>query len=396
MKVLYLAYSIPKPNLPQSMFIFSRINELFNQKIPIVPVTFSNLYSTYLSKKNPFKNLKFWGKNYNLQDIGLGLNLDVVNLKKIEYPQYYINLLFYLNVKQIRKIYLSNKCDLIHSHFVRDGIYAYWLKKNYGTQYILTAHAYDILTVPNRNRFLKSITLKVLENSSYTIFVSKSTLKKAIEFGYSAKNSVIIPNGYNPSEFYSFEHESNNRKNIIIGFVGSLIKIKRADYLPDIFKIIKNKITNAKLYIAGEGFLKPKIISKLEKYNLLNDTVFYGHLDHKKLGEVYNQMDVLILPSINEAFPTVIVESLACGVPVVASDCGSNAETLKDCGISVSQQGGDFIERFSESVIRMIENPIPKEVILKNAQEYSWENIIRRETELYRKCLSNKNLSLSS
>jgi glycosyltransferase involved in cell wall biosynthesis len=394
MKLLYLAYSIPKPNLPQSMFIYSRIQELVNQKIEFVPVTLSNLYSSYLTKRNPFINIKYWGKNYNLSDIGFNLNLDVINLKKIEYPQYYFNLLFFFNVRQIRKIYLSNNCDLIHSHFVRDGIFAYWLKKKYGTPYIVTAHAYDILTVPNRNKLLKSITLKVLENSERTIFVSKSILKKAIEFGYSGKNSVIIPNGYNPSEFYSMKFETDRKKDIVIGFVGNLIKVKRAEYLPDIFKLVKKKISNAKLFIAGEGTLKPKIISKLEKYNLLNDTVFYGYLDHKKLGELYNKMNVLILPSINEGFPTVIVESLACGIPVVASDCGSNAETLKDCGITVSQQVDDFIERFAESVIGMIENPIPKDVILKIAKEYSWENIIKKEIDVYKESLINNNLIL--
>ncbi len=88
-------------------------------------------------------------------------------------------------------------------------------------------------------------------------------------------------------------------------------------------------------------------------------------------------MDVLLLPSKNERFSTVIVESLACGVPVVASDAEGNKEAVQNCGTIVSQ-GENFIERFSGAIIRVIENPISKDIILKTAKNYTWEDIVKK------------------
>jgi glycosyltransferase involved in cell wall biosynthesis len=388
MKILYFSYCIPKPNLPEGTFTYNRIKELVNQKIEIVPVTTSNLFSTYLSQNNLFLILKYWGRKYNFRDIDLELDLDITNLKKIEYPKYYFNLLFFNNVKQIKKKYLSNKCNLVHAHYIRDGIYAYWLKKKYGIPYIVTAHAYDIHTVPMRNKYLLSMTLKVLENSEKSIFVSEMILEIAKKFGYSGKNAVIIRNGYDPDNFYYMPENNNAKKEIVIGFVGDLIKRKRADYLPEILHYVKKRIGRVKLYIIGQGVLKNKIITKLEKYNLLNDVLFYGHLDHKELGKVWNEMDVLLLPSIHEGFSTVIVESLACGVPVVASDAEGNKEAVQNCGTIVSQ-GDNFIERFSDAIIRVIENPISKDIILKTAKNYTWEDIVKKEIKVYQEALKS-------
>ena len=79
MRILYFSYCIPKPILPEGTFIYNRIKELVNQKIDIVPVTSSNLFSTYLSRKNLFLILKYWGREYNFKDIDL--DLDITNLK---------------------------------------------------------------------------------------------------------------------------------------------------------------------------------------------------------------------------------------------------------------------------------------------------------------------------
>ncbi len=82
MRILYFSYCIPKPILPEGTFIYNRIKELVNQKIDIVPVTSSNLFSTYFSQKNPFLILKYLGRKYNFRDIDLELDLDITNLKK--------------------------------------------------------------------------------------------------------------------------------------------------------------------------------------------------------------------------------------------------------------------------------------------------------------------------
>ncbi len=375
MNLLYLSYTMPKPSSPfRGTFVLRRIEELINQGINPTVVTMEHIHNI----------LKF-KKHYSFQDLNYDIDKEVTMLLKIENPYTYTNILFQRNLNQLEKIVKEKKIDLIHAHFIRDGIYALELKKRLGIPYVVTSHGFDIRNLSKGNTKVTEKSLEVLENADKAVFVSESLLNTAIESGYSGKNSTVINNGFN-SNIFKPENKKNNNSTQNIGFCGSLNHNKRADKLPEIFNLIKKEFPLSNLIIIGDGPLKQLMIRGFEKYELMDSVIFTGNIKQELIAKYMNTMDAFILPSIKEGFGAVIGESLACGTQVVTSDAGGIPEAVGNAGYLVAN-GDNFEERFAEQVIYALKNPIPKSTIEERANELTWEKIIKQEIEVYQRVI---------
>jgi len=91
--------------------------------------------------------------------------------------------------------------DLIHAHGMYTspaGLIAQFLSQKYSKPYVLTVHGSDVNILMEKR---KKIYLDLFESAQAVIFVSKALLEKARSFGYSGRNAVVIPNGYDPQVF---------------------------------------------------------------------------------------------------------------------------------------------------------------------------------------------------
>ena len=139
------------------------------------------------------------------------------------------------------------------------------------------------------------------------IFVSKALLEKARSFGYSGRNAVIIPNGYDPQIFKPLDKGQARRQLGIhsegykyVGFVGNLIEIKRADKLVEIFDLVRRGYPKVKFIVVGDGYLRGKMEQEAKDKGL--EVLFTGRLDQSEVAKYMNAMDVMILPSRREGF----------------------------------------------------------------------------------------------
>ena len=115
----------------------------------------------------------------------------------------------------------------------------------------------------------------------------------------------------------------------IILYVGRLAKIKRLDFLLRVFKKLKDYNQNAKLLIIGDGDEAAFLKSYAKRLDL-SDVIFLGAVSHKKIPEIMNCADVLILCSLSEGSPIVVREALASGVPVISTDVGDISSLIKN------------------------------------------------------------------
>jgi len=296
-------------------------------------------------------------------------------------------------VEQIWNENREEKFDLIHAHgmynFIPSGLVAMKLSEKYGIPFLVTLHGSDI---NYRMKWRKGLYLNVLENAAKCIFVSNGLLNKAKSYGYSGKNAIVIPNGYDSEIFKPVDKEQIRKELGIykdgykyVGYVGNLIYVKRADKLPEIFKYIHREVPNTKFIVVGDG----KYRKKLGKMTEGLDVHFTGMLPQTEVAKWMNAMDVMLLPSRNEGFPTVVNEAQGCGTSVVGSSNGGIPEAIGNGGIVV-EEGKDFEKRFTRAVVNLLGNPINQDFIIEKAMQYSWENIVKLELDVYQEVLGNK------
>ena len=284
--------------------------------------------------------------------------------------------------------------DLIHAHGMYTppaGLIAQILSEKYSKPYVLTVHGSDVNILMEKR---KKVYLGVFESAQAVIFVSNALLEKARSFGYSGKNGVVIPNGYDPQIFRSLDKDQVRRQLGIytggykyVGFVGNLKEIKRADKLVEIFDLIRKGYPKVKFIVVGDGHLKDRMEQEAGDKGL--DVLFTGRLDQSEVAKYMNAMDVMVLPSRNEGFGAVVIEAQACGTCVVGSSNGGIPETI---GFEeyVVEEGPDFEERFAKKVVEVLRSGYDRQKIVQRAQKYTWEYIVKMEKQVYEAVLQEK------
>lgn len=115
----------------------------------------------------------------------------------------------------------------------------------------------------------------------------------------------------------------------VIGHVGRFAYQKNHKYLIRVFKQVKKTEENAVLLLIGDGVLKDEIKAQIADWRLTDDVIFYGVSNH--VEELFQCMDIFVLPSHFEGLPIVGVEAQASGLPVLFSDkISKTAQVIDD------------------------------------------------------------------
>lgn len=281
------------------------------------------------------------------------------------------------------KSFVQEKYDLIHAHGMFNppaGLVAKLLSQKLNIPYVVTCHGSDInLLMENA----KELYIDVLGNADKVIFVSNALLNKAKSLSYSGTNAVVIPNGIDPKIFKPLDKEKIKRElglnKKVVGYVGNLKYVKRADKFSEIFENIALK-QEVEFLVVGDGELRENVEKECRQKSL--KVKFLGRVPNDEVPYYMNAMDVMILPSRNEGFGAVIIEAQACGVPVVGSSNGGIPEAIGDGGMAV-EEGEDFEKRFADAVVELLKNPINSSYLRERALGFSWENIVKKEVKVY-------------
>lgn len=138
--------------------------------------------------------------------------------------------------------------------------------------------------------------------------------------------------------------------------MGNLVQIKGVTYLLDAAYIIKDHYNydNITLCLIGDGTLRKDLQDKAKKLKLEEFIRFEGVRPHIEIPIWINACDLLCLPSLNEGCPNVVLEALACGKPVVASNVGGVPEILSDDRAGIMVTPGDPT-KLAEAIIKALQ-----------------------------------------
>lgn len=244
-----------------------------------------------------------------------------------------------------------------------------------GIKVLSTSHG---LWLPQKkdNRIFKYLMHFMKDIDSCTIAVSDRSKKELLDLGYSPDKVKSIYNGVDFSKFDRYRSIKKYVKNI--SFVGRFTDQKGIKFLLEAIKKDENSFN---FNIFGDGELREYITNYIAQYNLKN-VQLNGY--SKNVGEVFQNTDILLAPSIDEGLPYTLVEAINCGVPLISTRVGGIPEILYD------GENGILIESGSVSQITEALNTLKTvdvESLSKKAidisQKFSINNMVEQVENLY-------------
>lgn len=221
--------------------------------------------------------------------------------------------------------------DIIHLHSFLDGESAIWIKNNYNIPYVVTEH-FSGFSRNLLNNFQLKLARRVFEASSYNIAVSpKFTLLLGKMFNLSFKH---IPNGVN-SDFFTIGNKEKNLTKFRFINIAFLDKNKNQEMLIKSFSLAFKNNKNVELLIVGSGIEYNNLSNLIQKLDLQDKITLYGKADRNKIRELLQSSRAFVLSSKYETFGVVIIEAMACGLPVISTKCEGPESIITDSGLGV-------------------------------------------------------------
>lgn len=272
--------------------------------------------------------------------------------------------------------------DIVHAHWlIPQGIIQSLFKK----PYIVTGHGGDVMSL--NKGMLKKWKRHCLRNAKKVTVVSE-TLKIKIQKLFPEVQPKIISMGVDTTKFgrkyYVSNYFGQNGKKVVL-FVGRLVEIKGVSYLIDAMKEI-----DGVLVIVGDGPIRSELQKKAE--GLGDKVIFLGAKSHDELKSVYASSDLFCAPSVTtakgekEGLGLVILEAMASGLPVIASDSGGISQLIQN-GINGILCEERNIEQLQKNIERVLWDDDLRSYILRNSKEtvekYSYQNIGKEYCKLF-------------
>jgi len=223
------------------------------------------------------------------------------------------------------------------------------------------------------------------------------------KFGYSAK---VIPKGFDLTHFKPDLNTLTLRRQLKLENKKILLTVCRLDPRKNIETLIKAmnllihkfEEKNIELLVIGDGIEKNHLESLIQKLKLDNCIRLLGSLPNmgKELPLYYAMSDLFILPTLYEGFGIVFIEAMACGLPVITTDRGSNPEIVGNDGILIKAKDSKLLAKTIADTLH--DKTLLKELRakgLKKAFSFSWSTIWPQYEKYYLQTSSLKCSTLS-
>ncbi len=244
--------------------------------------------------------------------------------------------------------------------------------------------------------FGRPISTMILERRARKLNGKIAVSKPAMEFAskYVPGYYNIIPNGIDLAHFSPdvspIDEFCDGKLNIL--FVGRLEKRKGLNYLLKAYKRVKEEFSNSRLIIVGPGTRLRHKYEKQVMRSALEDVAFVGYVAYDELPRYYKTADIFCSPATGrESFGIVLLEAMAIGKPIVASDIDGYASVMTHGveGLLVPPRDDKAL---AQSLISLMTDKSLRQQMgdkgRGKALEYSWEHIAQRVSDYYARVLS--------
>jgi glycosyltransferase involved in cell wall biosynthesis len=159
------------------------------------------------------------------------------------------------------------------------------------------------------------------------IAVCKESAREILAEGFPGDRLVEIPNGVDTGTFTHHDCRGAGEERTIT-FIGRLDGYKGVDYLLQGFKTLLSEIDRARLIIVGTGPDETHLHYLTDELGIQGHVAFRGKQEN--IPGILSETDIFVLPSLSEGMSNVLLEAMACGLPVVATAVGGNSDLISD------------------------------------------------------------------
>lgn len=297
-------------------------------------------------------------------------------------------LMFLGCLNHVRKLHRQSRFDCIDAHYVYpDGFAAVLLGHVLGIPTFVSARGTDINVFPEFG-IIRPMIRWTLRRAAGLIAVSAALARRMLALAALEGRIRVIPNGVDARCFHPMDrNEARRRLGIpeqgqILVSVGSLKAVKRHELLMQAVRKISQRDPTLRLYVVGEGPLHSELEAQIEKLGLTGRVFLVGGRPNDELCLWFNAADVSCLASATEGWPNVLMESIACGTPVVATKVGGIPEIvgLPELGRLVDGDPGSL----AEGIATALGQSWDRTLLVQHARQRDWALVAQEVYEFMR------------
>ncbi|MDB1123721.1 glycosyltransferase family 4 protein [Vibrio algarum] len=283
--------------------------------------------------------------------------------------------------------------DLIDGHyFYPDGVAIAKVARKLNKPFTVTARGTDINLIPKFVKPKKQIQ-QVLKQSDHNMAVCEALRKEMITLGAEPNKVTTLRNGVD-LDLFSFIDEQKKqvlkdkfnlpKETPVIISVGHLIERKGHHLVIEALKQVPNTL----LLIAGDGPEKKSLQRLTDRIGVKDRVRFLGSLSQIELSQYYGASDLLVLASSREGWANVLLEAMACGTPVVATNIWGTPEVV------TTKEAGQLVERDSSNIaagVLSVLNNLPERQKTRHyAENFDWLSTSTKQYELFNKIIKGQ------
>ena len=320
---------------------------------------------------------------HELEDIGIQV-----------IPMHKKGKLDFLLIFRLVNLMRQHKIDIVHTHLFGSNLWGRIAAIKAKVPIIITTeHNVDVQKTGFQlllDRWLSQSTKKIIavSNSVKEFYVSKGISSDKIEVVYNGIEITMSP-CHHVTTLPVKDELGVQDGETVLAVVGRLVPQKGHRYLFEALSLLNGK-HRFKLLVVGDGLLAQSLkVTTLQSHQLKDKVIFTGM--RKDVRDILGITDILILPSLREGLPIVVLEAMSCGVPVVATDVGGTHEVVENevTGILVEPENPLALAEATRRLLhnRNLAKQMGKSGYERVVQTFSLEKMVDKHERLYEECL---------
>jgi len=237
------------------------------------------------------------------------------------------------------------------------------------------------------------------KTKAHTLLVANRRTRDALPRGIQGSVVELIENGVELHLWQSTDPRTSSTeqsKPVSFVFVGRLVDWKGVNFLLRAISIV-TRTADVRLDVIGDGVERQGLETLSQQLGLQDVVRFQGWLPQPEIAKHLHESDIFILPSLWERGGAVVLEAMAAGVPVIATDWGGPADYIQNeiTGILVPPTKPEqFPKDLAAAMVRLANNPVLRQRLAEAAlvrvrSEYNWEKKIDRILEIYQEAITS-------